>query len=477
MLLAVMLGFTVAVAQAEQTEQKGDLKTYHELVAKGQMKPATENAIKVAQRYYTNNLYNEAFDLLRGVDQNIEARGGTAQAKAALRYLTAKERMNMYKRMGRGASVKEQINTMERFANASGDEEVKNDLLYNKAIYHYTFGQADQGNALFKEMAAKLTATGDYDKVDKVYQQLLAGARRSGSAGMVAQSYNSYMLWKDSVNALKRADETKALNKKISDQQASIDEKDGSLAARQYVIIGLGVILLALAAALVFGAIVLMRFILLTRKQKRKIKELNDDNALKAGFIGNISAQLEPTLKKLDATKPEVKALMAFSEHVQTLSELDRNENEEPLEIEGTNAQKYCEALMDEIRGKVADGVVLTVNAPAMTANINRPYVSHILLHLLQNAAAYTPEGGKIWLEYKKQSAHKHLFQVTNTGEAIPEEQRENIFKAFSEIRDLTTGDGLGLPICRKMAEKMNGELLLDEAFTKGARFVLTLSM
>ena len=110
MLLAVMLGFTVAVAQTEQTEQteqKGDLKTYHELVAKGQMKPATENAIKVAQRYYTNNLYNEAFDLLRGVDQNIEARGGTAQAKAALRYLTAKERMNMYKRMGRGASVKE----------------------------------------------------------------------------------------------------------------------------------------------------------------------------------------------------------------------------------------------------------------------------------------------------------------------------------------------------------------------------------
>ena len=64
---------------------------------------------------------------------------------------------------------------------------------------------------------------------------------------------------------------------------------------------------------------------------------------------------------------------------------------------------------------------------------------------------------------------------MTNTGEAIAEEKREDIFKPFLEIKDLTTGDGLGLPICKQMAVKMNGDLEVDPEFTKGTRFVLTL--
>ena len=53
--------------------------------------------------------------------------------------------------------------------------------------------------------------------------------------------------------------------------------------------------------------------------------------------------------------------------------------------------------------------------------------------------------------------------------------EREDIFKPFLEIRDLTTGDGLGLPICKQMALKMNGDLDIDPKFTKGTRFVLDL--
>ena len=130
---------------------------------------------------------------------------------------------------------------------------------------------------------------------------------------------------------------------------------------------------------------------------------------------------------------------------------------------------------MDEIRKKVQNDVNLTVNAPKMSAKINKEYVSHILLHLLKNAAEYTPAGGSIWLEYKKRGAHVHQFLVSNTGDAIPEEKRDDLFKPFVEIRDLTLGDGLGLPICRQMALNMNGELSIDPAFTKGTRFVLDL--
>ena len=195
---------------------------------------------------------------------------------------------------------------------------------------------------------------------------------------------------------------------------------------------------------------------------------------LKAKFISNISAQLEPTLQKLDSKLPEVKALLDFSAHIQKLSELEET-SDEPLELKDTKMPPFCEALVEEIRGKVKSGVTLTVNVPNMTAPIHQEYVTHILRHLLNNAALYTPEGGTVTLDFKKRGPHAFLFMVSDTGCGIPEENVENVFKPFLEVRDLTTGDGLGLPICRQMAMKMKGDLTVDTAYTKGARFVLDL--
>ena len=290
---------------------------------------------------------------------------------------------------------------------------------------------------------------------------------------MVAQSYNNYIVWKDSVNALKAADEIATLKKQITDNEEAIAEKDSSLTTRWAIIIALVVLAIALAAALVVGAIILLRFILLTRKQKKTIKLANDNNALKAKFISNISAQLDPTLRKLDGSKPEVKALLDFSQHIQTLSELENSTEE--VGMEEIQIPPFCENLMDQIRNKVKSNVTLKVNAPKMSVDMNKEYVSHILLHLLSNAAEYTPEGGTIWLEYKKRSAHTHQFIVSDTGCGIPEEKHEDVFKPFLEIKDLTTGDGLGLPICKQMALKMNGDLDIDPEFTKGTRFILDL--
>ena len=449
------------------------IRSFEDYANKGKMRQSVECGVKGAALYYKENFYKEAFDLLRRIDQAIENAVPASSDKAALHYLTANERLQMYIKMRKADRAKEQLAIMEANANASNDESVKNDLLYTKTIYYYTFGQNDKGNATFKEMASKLTAQKEYDKVDEVYQTLIANGRRSNSVNMVAQSYSSYIAWKDSVTAMKRADEIGALKQQIADNEAAISEKDGSLTSSKLIIVGLSILAVVLAAVLVVGAIVLLRFIVLTRKQKKTIGQLNENNALKAKFISNISAQLEPTLKKLDGRLPEVKALQDFSSHIQILSELESQS--EAAELEDTQVLPFCENLMEEIRSKVRQNVTLTVNAPKMSARINKEYVLHILRHLLNNAAEYTPEGGRITLEFKKRSAHKHQFLVSDTGQGIAEDRREDVFKPFLEIHDLTTGDGLGLPICRQMAQNMNGELVIDPDYVKGARFVLEL--
>ena len=451
------------------------IHAFNDYYNRGQMRLGVECATKAASLYYSReNYYKEAFDLLRRADDAINASDKDSQAdKAAMHYLCTKERLQMYIKLRKSESAKDQLNILESLANQAGNDDVKNDLLYTKAIYYYTFGMNAQGNAVFKEMADKLTASKEYDKVDEVYQTLIANGRKSNNANMVAQSYSNYLAWKDSTNALKHADEIGALKKQIADNEATIADKDSSLTTRWVFIIGLCILAAALAAALVVGAIVLMRYILLDRKQKKTIRLANESNALKAKFISNISAQLEPTFKKLDSRQPEVKALLEFTNHIQTLSELENNDAE--IELEDTSIPQYCQSLIDQIRDKVKSDVNLTVNTSNMSAKINKEYVTHILLHLLSNAAIYTPAGGSISLDFKKRGPHAYQFLVSDTGCGIPEEKREDIFKPFREIRDLTTGDGLGLPICKQMALKMNGDLDIDPKFTKGTRFVLDL--
>lgn len=450
------------------------IKAFESYVNNGKLKQGVDCGVKANKLYYEKeNLYKEAFDLLRRIDQTIEAKGQGAN-KSALHYWTSKERHLMYMKMRKLESAKEQMGNMENHATAANDASVNNDLLYTKTIYYYTIGQTDKGNATFKEMADQLTASKEYGKVDEVYQTLIANGRKSNSANLVAESYKSYLAWKDSASALALADTVGVLKKQIADNEAEIEEKDSSLTARQVTIVGLSILAAVLAVVLVLGALALLRSTYLTRKQKKTINSLSENNALQAKFISNISAQLSPTLQKLDKNVPEVKALQDFSEHIQTLSELESNTG--TAEKVDVQVSSLCDGLMDQIRNKVKSGVNLKVDAPKMTASINKEYVSHILLHLLHNAAIYTPADGHIALEYKKRGAHKHQFLVSNTGSTIPEEQREEVFKPFREVRDLTQGDGLGLPICKQMAMKMNGDLDIDPAFTKGVRFVLHLT-
>ena len=450
------------------------IHAFNDYVNKGQILQAAECGVKATALYYKENYWKEAFELLHRVDQAITASQLSSVEKAGAYYMVTRERMLMYIKLRKPTNAMDYLKNMENQVSLSGDEKLQNDLLYNKAIYYYTFGQTAEGNAVFKEMADKLTKQKEYDKVDEVYQTLIANGRKSNSVSLVAQSYKGYMAWKDSTNALKYADEIAGLKKQISDNEEAIAEKDSSLTARMGFIIALGILAGILAAALVIGGIILLRYIMLTRKQQKNMQLLADSNALKAEFISNIAGQLQPTFQKLDSRNPEVKALIDFSDHIQTLSQLE-NSMDEAVELEETQISPFCDGLMEQIRDRVKTDVVLHVNAPKMSANINKEYVSHLLLHLLNNAAEYTPEEGTIQLEFKKRSAHTLQFLVSNTGSTIPEEKRDNIFKPFLEIRDLTKGDGLGLPICKQMALKMNGDLEIDPQFTKGVRFVLEL--
>ena len=450
-------------------------KAYEAFAVRENYPQAIECGIQANALYVRENFYKEGFELCRNMEQLIWT-GEQKQNKVFydLRFPISKERLQMYISLKNPAQAKNQLDKLEEIASLAKNDSLMEVLLYTKANYYYTFNQNTQGDACFRKLISQYKEKKDYDKVSDCYKTLIGIARKANNAPLMERTYENYIVWTDSVKALTAQDELNVLKRKYDDSLQTIEEKDSSLSAKQYIIIGLCILAGLLATALVLAGIVLLRFVLLTRKQKKAIQIANEHNELKTKFIQNISSQMEPTLNTLDTTLPGVRALKGFAEHIQELSDLESTLSE-AYEMREININTFCESVMDKIKSGLKPDIATAVNAPKLSVKTNPEQLERILLHLLNNAAEFTPEGGKIWLDFKKRGAHTHQFIVSDTGSGIAEEEQADLFKPFTKVKDLTEGDGLGLPICSLIATKMNGSLTLDSSYTKGCRFVLEL--
>lgn len=95
-----------------------------------------------------------------------------------------------------------------------------------------------------------------------------------------------------------------------------------------------------------------------------------------------------------------------------------------------------------------------------------------ILSELLSNAFKFTPPGGEVTVELQFKEG-KALLSVSDTGCGVPEELIPTLFDRYlhDERMDLPAhGLGLGLPLCRRIAEKHGGSILAANRAEKGLR-------
>ena len=88
--------------------------------------------------------------------------------------------------------------------------------------------------------------------------------------------------------------------------------------------------------------------------------------------------------------------------------------------------------------------------------------VAQIITNLLSNAAQYTDNGGRIFLEARKVNDIV-LFTVRDNGIGIPAELIETMFEMFKRGQSLNGNEqyglGIGLPLSRRLAEMHNGTI------------------
>jgi signal transduction histidine kinase len=101
--------------------------------------------------------------------------------------------------------------------------------------------------------------------------------------------------------------------------------------------------------------------------------------------------------------------------------------------------------------------------------------VQQILINFLSNACKHTTDGSITLSASLTDIPGMVTFAVTDTGTGIPADKAEVIFERFTKLDEFKQGAGLGLSICRTVADHLDGNVWLDTSYTGGARFFLTI--
>lgn len=115
--------------------------------------------------------------------------------------------------------------------------------------------------------------------------------------------------------------------------------------------------------------------------------------------------------------------------------------------------------------------------SPVFYANVDNDHLREVVANLVENAIKYTPEGDVV-VDVTGDDDHVKI-SVQDSGIGIAREDIPHLFQKFYRVDNSATreigGTGLGLYLCRRLAEVMGGRLWLDSEFGKGSTFYLEL--
>ena len=109
-------------------------------------------------------------------------------------------------------------------------------------------------------------------------------------------------------------------------------------------------------------------------------------------------------------------------------------------------------------------------------------HVKRILMNILSNAVKYNKENGYVYISCReipsKQTAMTTLeFVCRDTGIGMAEAFQKRIFEPFAQehagSRTKFAGTGLGMPITKKLVEKMSGTISFESKESAGTTFVI----
>ncbi|MDM4767574.1 CHASE domain-containing protein [Pelomonas sp. SE-A7] len=135
-------------------------------------------------------------------------------------------------------------------------------------------------------------------------------------------------------------------------------------------------------------------------------------------------------------------------------------------------------AMVDASAAQRKLSVVRQVDAGARHVQGDATRIKQILINLLSNAVKYNVEGGRIEIRGELTPEGQVALSVSDSGIGLTPEQLAGLFQPFNRLgreQSNVAGTGIGLVICKRLAEAMGGELRATSRAGLGSRFTLLL--
>jgi len=235
-------------------------------------------------------------------------------------------------------------------------------------------------------------------------------------------------------------------------------------------------------------------------KALRDAKEEADRaNHAKSDFLSRMSHELRTPLNSIlgfgqlldrqspsEIQRPRIRYILSAGRHLLNLI----NEVLDISRIESGTLQLSLEPVcIEEAIGEALDlmrplaserKIILGPGEPLATTTYvlaDRQRLKQVLLNLLSNAVKYTAVEGSVSIEFAE-SARFTRISVRDTGAGIPVEKLARLFTPFDRLgaeQSPVEGTGLGLALCQRLVQAMNGTIGVSSTLGNGSTFWLEL--
>ena len=236
-----------------------------------------------------------------------------------------------------------------------------------------------------------------------------------------------------------------------------------------------------------------------TAQLQKALERVSELSQLKANFVSNISHELRTPLTHikgyvellvteslgsitdeqrhaLQVSQQSTGRLEALIEDLILFSLASRgelsimHENVDLRRLVNLSIKAY--ASKAEERG-VSLNVIIDENVPPVQADPQK--IAWVLNQLLDNGIKFTPSGGRVVVNVKREGENLVIVSVTDTGIGIPANRFNDIFEPFHQLDGSSTrrygGTGLGLSLVRQIVEAHGSMIEVQSIEGRGSTF------
>lgn len=303
-------------------------------------------------------------------------------------------------------------------------------------------------------------------------------------------------------DSLYKNDTQKQLNElstRYNLNKLELEARDLSLKARNIQFFYACTLIVVLVAALIIG-IKFYRHKLknnrLLRKQAQELQQANEKaqqaQLMKTAFIQNMNHEVRTPLNAIVGFSECLAEIPMSQEETREISATIKKNSDNLLKIisdmisianidsgdqrltyQDIPVNKFANKLLQEMKEYIQPKVKFYYT-PCQTDYIlssNEDIVHQILINLLHNALKFT-SSGEVELSYEVDNKNNKLyFHVRDTGIGVKSELKEKIFSRFYKVDSFIPGAGLGLSLCRILAERIKARVYLDDTYHDGCLF------